>query len=174
MKIILLSFLFFTSASSCSSDNNNSDGDSFSDELKPQVACETISNILLTEMFGWELENIFQQSLTHNEKRSICSFGIDEEKLFVRLGWKSEKAQEMKTVENQFKNYLSNGENGINYSSLKGDELLYGSKTDQHNNMVYILRKRYGNKAEIQLEFYTPNRTEEEVKKHLLSLLNKF
>lgn len=82
-----------------------------------------------------------------------------EETFFIRLGWKSKKAEERKALEKQFANYLKNGEKGIVYSEVKnkgGVQILKGKKDkDRMGLYLYITRKRFGNNSELQCELYT-------------------
>lgn len=129
--ILFLSFLNLSCTSSSFEKNR-----AFSDELKHQAACEAINPASLTSTFGWAVLEIITQDLGFNEKRTACSFVYDEEKLFVRLGWKSEKAEAMKTLENRFKIFLQNGENGLVYEPLVTDNLIFGKKSDRFGKQV--------------------------------------
>lgn len=174
--LLLLPFLSCQNASSATEENasvtsDNSDSEVF--DLKNQVACETFKPADIAKILKWNVATITSESMGHSEgKRSLCRFGQEPENLWVRLGWKSDKAADMKVLENQYKGYLSTGENGISYESLEGNTVLLGQKpSDAANPKLYIFRKRFENKAEVTFELYSNTINKEEALKAFQVLL---
>ncbi|MGR3811298.1 hypothetical protein [Jiulongibacter sp. NS-SX5] len=165
---VLISLMSLT----CSSPVSN-EGSQANEDLKKRPACEAIELSHLIALLDWNAENIVTQDLGFNEKRSACQFIHQEEKLFIRLGWNSEKAIENKVSENRFKNYLQNGEDGVIYESIDSNKILFGQKEDRFGNKIYLLRKRFDNKAEAQIELNTEKTQADEVKNMLLHLMEK-
>lgn len=83
--------------------------------------------------------------------------------VYVRLGWKSEKAQEKGVLSFLFKRYLTDGENGMSYSEIEGKDAtqsLVASGNIAGGLTMAIARKRYGEKAEVQIEVSGENSKE--------------
>lgn len=176
-KLILLTFLPFLSCN-----NANSAAEQPTEmvtekvaELNHQVACEAFSTSDLASILNWDATVIKSESMGHSEgKRSICRFGHKTDILWVRFGWKSEKAITNKVLETQFKGYLNNGENGITYESIDGNNILLGQKpADGVNPKLYIFRKRLDNKSEVTFELYSNELTKEEALSAFKSLSSK-
>jgi hypothetical protein len=142
-------------------------------DLKDQVACETFTVSDLSSILSWDKTAIQSQSMGHSEgKRSICRFSHQSDFLWVRFGWKSEKAIGNKVLETQYKGYLSNGENGISYESIEGNAVLLGQKlAEAANPKLYIFRKRFDNKAEVTFELYSNTIKKEDALKAFQELL---
>lgn len=182
MKLLLVFFLPILSCqNSSSATNQNVEITSVGtkqlilDDLRNQVACETYKPADIAKILNWNAATITSESMGHSEgKRSLCRFGHQTENLWVRLGWKSQKAADMKALETQYEGYLSNGENGIGYESLEGNEVLFGEKpADASNPKLYIFRKRFGNKAEVTFELYSNALNKEDALKAFYALLKR-
>lgn len=126
--------------------------------LGKQKACEALSLATIATLMDVEEASINQEDMGFGEKRSICYYYTKEgnRKFFIRMAWKSEKAQKNEVLQKQYANYLSSGEEAIKqYDELPSseqDQVLFGIGQDREQKYIHILRKRYGNAAEIQLE----------------------
>ena len=173
MKTSILSFiiplLFISFSAQIQAQDSN---------LPKQNACEAIPLSTLASLMDIDESLINQEDMSFGDKRSICYYYNKEgnRKFFIRMAWKSEKAQERKSLEKKYSNYLANGENSIkSYQEISQsgqDQILYGIGQDQENKYIHILRKRYGNKAEIQLELTKENK-DEKAKDMLMKVLKE-
>ncbi|SOE21037.1 hypothetical protein SAMN06298216_1509 [Spirosomataceae bacterium TFI 002] len=171
----LLSCNGSTSTENLNTENRDKVTATENSDLKNQVACETFKPSDLASIFEWDVAAISSESMGHSEgKRSICRFAHQSDILWVRFGWKSEKAIENKVLETQYKGYLNNGENGITYESVEGNSMLIGQKpADAANPKLFIFRKRFDNKAEVTFEFYSNVKSKEEALNVFKTLLGK-
>ncbi|MAT54233.1 MAG: hypothetical protein CMN32_07100 [Saprospirales bacterium] len=147
-------------------------------ELSKQKACDAIPLATIASLMDVDKSTINQEDMSFGEKRSICYYYTKEgnRKFFIRMAWKSEKAQGNQVLQNQYAKYLSSGENDIKeYQELKntGDtQILFGIGQDRENKYIHILRKRFGNKAEVQLELTKENK-DEMAKDQLIEVLKE-
>lgn len=128
-----------------------------SSTLEKQKSCELFTTERIAKLLNVELSSLKTDDMGHSEKRSICYFYNAEgkRKLFIRLGWKSDKAIEKKTLETQYKNFINNGVEEVSYqeiSSENGNQVIAGIQPDRENMYIHIVRKRFGNSAEATLE----------------------
>lgn len=146
--------------------------------LGKQKACEALSLTAVAALMGVEEATIKQEDMSFGEKRSICYYYTKEgnRKFFIRMAWKSEQAQKNEVLQKQYAGYLANGEDAIKkYDELSGSaqgQILFGIGQDRENKSVHILRKRYGNEAELQLEL-TKEEKDETVQALLMDVLEK-
>ena len=126
--------------------------------IKHQSACASITDSDLADIMDWRDSSITKDEYDKQPKFTVCNYTHGDDKLMIRLGWKSEAAIDNKVLENQYKTYLSKGENGLSYQELANSgevQSLKGQGEVRGNQINYILRKRYGNKASIQIEYTT-------------------
>lgn len=137
------------------SSKNGESTEQITTSLKKQEACSAITTADLVEVLGWSEADIKSDQGRDTKKVSICNLLHQEEKLMVRLGWKSEAAQKNKVLENNFKKYLEKGEGKISYTAID-ETTLQGDVEDRGGQHIYMVRKRFGNEAEIQIELVVP------------------
>lgn len=176
--ILLLMILFF----SC---NNNTTKELTSKKslkstvsntiLKKQNACEVLPISTIADLLQVDSNLLLKQDMSFGEKRSICYYYTKQgdKKFFIRMAWENKKAQENKRLQNKFTLYLNQGEKDINsYEEIektKDHQILFGIGQDRENKYIHILRKRFGNQAELQLEV-----TQVQKNENLKNRLQKF
>lgn len=153
-----------------SSDSNSSSG------LKMQKACETIDINTIAELLDRNASEIQMQDMSYKDNPSVCYYFTKDgaRKLYLRLAWKSEKAEENKLLETQYKRLLTTGEKKITYvehQNQNNQQILSGNGKDRGDQYVHVVRKRIGNASEIQLELV--NQTEDNaINTKLIQLVN--
>lgn len=121
-------------------------------------ACEYFSLSEIASFLNWKTESINRELMMSLKKYSNTSchhFTPDSENFTLRVNWKSEKAQQNKVLENQYKTYLSKGEKGLSYKVStpdKGSASLFGTGPDRDAKIIYILRTRFEEVAEVIIE----------------------
>ena len=145
--------------------------------LKKQNACKVFSKKQISKWLEVNESALQQEDMSFGEKRSICYYYTKEgnRKLFIRLAWKSDKAKENKVLQRQYTNYLSKGEKNITaYKELAnsdGNQILFGIGQDHEGKYISIIRKRFGNNAEAQIEI-TKEQQDEGMNDFLLTVIN--
>ena len=148
-------------------------------QLQKQKACEVLSIEQVADLLNVDVANLVKEDMSFAEgkRRSICHIVVKDEiaSYNMRLGWKSERAQAKKVLEKNYAKYLSQGEEQMkNYQELKNDgdvQILYGvEKGKQGTN--HLIRKRYGNSAEVKIEILTSTENQE-LKNLLLEIVEK-
>ncbi len=179
MKTKLLGLIFLTVIISSQAQDNPSTQTMEKNsavDLKKQKACEAIPLETIAKLMDVDKSLITQEDMGFGEKRSICYYYTKEgnRKFFIRMAWKSEKVEGNMVLQNQYANYLSNGDNNIkDYQEIQNTaqaQILFGIGQDHENKYIHILRKRYGNKAEVQLEL-TKEKKDEMAKDFLIKVL---
>lgn len=167
-----------TSTENSAESNTESRSESSSDTkitktLAAQNACDALSSESIAQVLQWSGE-ITSESMTHKEgKRSLCRFNHGDSSLWLRLGWKSEKAASNKVLEKQFEAYLTEGEDGIAYESVTDNIVIFGVKTNgAAQQTLYVYRKRFGNDAELMFELNSASITKENALDGLKKLAN--
>ena len=146
-------------------------------ELSQQNACEILSIEKISQLMDVEKSTIKQKDMSFGKRRSICYYFTKEgnRKFYIRLAWKSEKAKENRVLQKQYENFMSNGDHPIKeyqeLSSTEQSQILYGRGQDHENKYIHVLRKRFNNQAEIQLEVTKENK-EDILKDVLLEVIN--
>ncbi len=134
--------------------------------LKVQKACEALPLADIAKLLGVDEFTLNQEDMSFGKGRSICYYFTKEgnRKFFIRMAWKNEKAQENKILQKKYTQYLSEGEREIKaYTEVQNTEdgqVLFGIGQDRENKYIHLLRKRYGNEAEIQVELTKENKDE--------------
>ncbi len=126
--------------------------------LPKKLASEAVDMSLIAKTMGWDKAKITQRPDDFSKKFSLCTWTHADESIFLRLGWKSEKAASTKVLERQFGIYLENGEKDLKYTEVKkadNYQIIQGKGNSSDGRIVYIVRKRFGNNAELQFEYYT-------------------
>lgn len=168
--VLILSLLISFGFSSLNAQDNT--------RLTEQVACEVLTLEEIAQLLEVDLDQIKQDDMSFSNKQSICYYYTAEgnRKLFIRLAWKSEKAATNKVLEKQFKKYLEKGDvNQNRYVELERTsehQLIYGSGKDRENKSIQIIRKRFGNNAEAQIELVKES-LGDNVKDQLVRVLSK-
>lgn len=149
-------------------------------DLNKQKACDMLSKTEVARLLGVEVDALVEEDMSFAEsnRRSICHYVVKGEvaSYNLRLGWKSDKAVENKILEKSYIRYLASGEKNMkSYEELtnkNGIQILYGEQDEAHGTRNHIIRKRYGNKAELKIEILKEARSNENVKDLLVKLIN--
>ncbi len=175
MKLNLVCLLAIAVLASCNgqdkpvttmSEKTNQTNSNSNTVLSNQKACEAIPLATIAELMGIEQSAVIEEDMSFGKGRSMCYFYSKEgdRKVYIRMAWKNEKAEENKVLQQQFADALANGEKDIkSYTEVENSEhgqVLFGIGQDRENKYIHMLRKRYGNKAEISLELLKENKDE--------------
>jgi len=186
MKVNLLCLVAMTLFFSCNGQENlqNQSSEKSTPEtvgnaalLKKQKACEALSLTTIARLMDVDESAMKQEDMSFG-KRSICFYYTKEgnRKFFIRMTWESEKNAENKALQKRYTKYLSEGENGIKeYTEVQNNEqgqILFGIGQDREGKYIHILRKRYGNNAEVQLELTKENK-DDMAQKSLMKAINE-
>ncbi|HHH55353.1 MAG TPA: hypothetical protein ENK91_16970 [Bacteroidetes bacterium] len=156
-------------------------GKASSNTLKKQDACEVLSKEEVSSLLKVDINDLTQEdmSFAENERRSICHYVVKNGEIGsynIRLSWKSDKAKANKVLEKSYSRYLSSGEKNMDsYEELdnsNGTQILFGTQKEDHGTTNYIIRKRFGNSAEVKIEVLTQNEAKE-LKSKLLKIINE-
>jgi len=139
-------------------------------------ACDYLSKEEIARIFGWNAENTTSTLMMSLKDRdvTVCNLVHGDDKLLIRLAWKSEKAAANKVLERRFATFLGKGEENMTYRELQADadgQTIFGSGDGRFGQKIYILRKRLGNTIDIQLELASASAEEKVALAQLQKLL---
>ncbi len=128
-----------------------------SSTLQKQKSCELFTNRQIAELLNVDVASLKTEDMGGGERRSICYYYNAEgkRKLYIRLGWESDKSIENKVLETQYKRFLEDTEQDFTYQEISnesGNQILTSIQPDRENMYIHIVRKRFGNSAEATLE----------------------
>jgi hypothetical protein len=141
-------------------------------------ACELLSLKEVSEILEVDVNALNLEDMSFGGDKSICYYFTESgnRKFFIRLSWKNENAIKNRVLERNYKRYLETGakdkSNYIEIESTPNHQLIYGIETERGNKTMQILRKRFGNESEIQIEL-TKEFRDKAVKDQLISLMSR-
>src|SRR5690554_2496773 len=128
------------------------------DILKKRKACEVLSIEKIAQVMMVEVSEIQRKDLSLGSSRSVCYYYSKEgnRKLFIRMVWKNDRAITDSLLSKRYKRYLAVGDTLVGkYREVYATDniqILFAIDQGRENNYIHLLRKRYGNHAEIQIE----------------------
>lgn len=186
MKTLLIVAMLFTvgcgksdleEGSATPSSESSGSGDATA-TIEKKEACEQVDDQTIVEIMGWSASNLKKEQMMSLKDRDItvCNYLHGDDKLLIRLAWKSEKSEENKVLEKNFKRFLNEGENELSYkeiSSTADSQTIFGTGKGRGGQTQYILRKRFGNSVDVQIESVALESNVKEFSKKLSVLLGK-
>jgi hypothetical protein len=175
--IIALTLAFACKNGAKKNSNPNKEKVSSSEfKASKEEVCERVFEVDVARIMNWSTSKITKkQDFSFDRYNfSSCSYTDNETSEFVLLKvyHKSEKAIENKVLENQFSNFLSNGNQKYVYKEIagKGTQTILGTYSNR-NLHFYHLKMRIDNNYELSTEITTAQPNDEEIEKQLLQLV---
>lgn len=128
-----------------------------SESIPKKEACDYLSKEAIAQIMGWDAGNITSELSMSLKDRdvTVCNLKHGDDKLMIRLAWKSEKSAANKVLERNYETYLKKGEEELQYREINTAadvQTIFGTGKDRFGQGIYILRQRRGNTVDIQLE----------------------
>lgn len=132
--------------------------------LERQNACEVMTMDEIAALLHTVADQLAQDNMDMGKDNSICYYYSKDgnKKLFMRMAWANERAQEYEVLTRQYSSLLQNGDKTIStythIATTANSQIIYGKNEDRVGNMIHIARKRFGNTAEVQVELTTSDK----------------
>lgn len=161
--------------------------------VRPQKkeACDYVLNKDISEILGWKEEDIFRggalTSASFEEADRLCQKSLKQESISIRLAWESDRQVKDQELEKMYKEFLLKGEKHRNthlvyeeISTIDSIQTIFACGTYKLEVMdklieqqVYLLRKRWGNRIEVQIELHYGVKNKQNVFDKIVLLLEK-